>query len=181
MSKLSRADVAERLQKMTNPQLVAEFNTYAEAAGLPKTKRFGDKKSGRKRVLAAMAKAGVIPPSVDDNHQKRQILFRYPPNGVHNGAPAIPEEGTLRYRVQIALMAGETMEGIERIVEAFDVMRGVPSVNVKKRAYLVVRAQHFDYGWGLKEETSEGVKKIHIFSNVPPYRAKDRRGVLYAA
>jgi len=49
---------------------------------------------------------------------------------------------------------GATFKQVEAMVEKFDQDRGVPSKNVERRAYELVRLTHYYLGWGLKEENN---------------------------
>jgi hypothetical protein len=182
---ISHEDAKAQLDGLHGKKLVAYFNTLAVRCGEPETKRFSSLASGRKRCLRLMALCGIISPTeaVVRRRKPRQKVWRYPPNGRQDGAPALSTPNTLYWRIQVALMAGETFERIKGIVEDYDIMRGITPHNIEWRAYKLIRTQHIDYGWGLREELRGGEVHILMFSDIPPKQLKktiSRRGGAHA-
>lgn len=176
---ISHKQAHAKLDGMCGKELVSYHNELAVMCGERSTKRFSTLAAGRRRCLRLMALCGHVSKTDDvvRRRKPRKTTFRYPANGRPDGAPALSTPGTLYQRIQMVLLAGETFDGVCRLVEEFDIMRGVVPFNVEHRAYSKIREQHLYYGWGLKEEEREEGTFIYIFSDIPPKKITKRQRI----
>jgi hypothetical protein len=130
-------------------QILEKYNRIAAQLGRPIVKKFSDRKTAERRLAAIEAELPPVQTPVAEKRVRKPV-FRFTPQ-----AAAVRKRSntSLRARCEDLLSRpdGAVFTEIEALVEEFDRERNKPSVNVKRRAYELVRIMHYQFGHGLDD------------------------------
>lgn len=144
-----------KLEKLTTSELVSSYNEAAVTLKERTIKRFADRKTAVRRTTEIVNR---LPKEAKKTARRpRGMRFVFKPEREireckSSARATTGDKRTLRQRAVGLLLQGATFSEVEDMVMKFDRDRGVPTKNLERRAYELIRLVHYYLGYGLRQE-----------------------------